>query len=177
MQSGTDVVGVPIGDYYMWWEMLDAAHPNPEVVFANSFTYGGDDIDASTIYDAKGKGVTFNVVDYTLQMYHTTGEIYSYRGDVTPKYYDGSTSEAITEAPSGGPTVDGLYYLRKPLDLYTYIAGTFANNQTPDVYKSEYVREVNSKGTLLQTSDSMVTISAGKITGKAVGTRPDPSGR
>lgn len=152
MQAGTDTSHGSVNGIYAWWEMLNYLSPNPEVAFTGSVIHPGDEVDTTTTYLPDRDQVSFNVTDRTTGVYYNAGPLELYQGQPTSRYYDGSTAEFITEAPSGGPAPGGLYYLRKPHLLTTLMEFQFADYADPALRDSVRVREVGPSGNLMQTT-------------------------
>lgn len=142
--------GAP-NDSYPWWELLDQAHSNPEVKFTGQVLEHptpGHIVDAYTGY--VGGGFSFFVEDLTTGISWST-YISSYKGDPASAYYEGTTSDFITEAPSGGNEPGGLYSLRKPTAPvhFTYAV---TNSHALNYYNSWRINEVGYTGNLMQST-------------------------
>lgn len=137
-QEGTDT-GTGTNDIYPWWEALDPAHPNPEVRYATNIYVPapGDDVDAYTSYS--GGILDFFVEDLTNGT-SWNSSFSSYKGDPASAYYEGTTSDFITEAPSGGREPGGLYALRKPTSAPRYYFAS-SNGESLSYYYSWRIDE------------------------------------
>lgn len=116
IQAGTDV-GSSLNSVHAWWEMITQDTGNPEVAFTGSSINHGDTVYADSYY-ISGTAYFF-VEDETTGNYWSTSES-SYKGHSASYYYDGSTADAITEAPSNS---SGIMNLRKttstPIPYFT----------------------------------------------------------
>lgn len=113
LQSGTDVAGQSINGIYPWWEAIGPNHVLAEQKFAGNTIGVSDDTEAYTTYYTDNS-VSMSVYDHTKGLLYSTGRLYSIDNVSASTYYDGSSVEAITEAPGGGPAPGNLFYLRKP---------------------------------------------------------------
>lgn len=98
----------------MWWELIAPNHGQGLIDFANSTVKAGDNIESYNEY-YNGK-ITMSVFDNSSNptAFSRTVTLSSYDGLSASGYYDGTTSDFVTEAPQGGSAPGGNYYLRKP---------------------------------------------------------------
>jgi hypothetical protein len=112
LQAGTDTSQSGLNTIYAWWEALSTKKVLTEQEFSGSSVAPGDTVVAYTQYS--GGQASMSVYDQTSGNIWATGYMSTIGGLAASTYYDGSTSEYITEAPTGGSAPGGLYYLRKP---------------------------------------------------------------
>jgi len=149
VQNGMGSDGVPNQDY-IWYELLDAAHPNAEVQVTFTIS-GGDTLGVSTTYatDSLGPYVRFGWHDFTNGNATNYTVRNSYAGDPIQNYIDETTAEAIDERP----TVNGsLPKLRDyGTDNWQYVSGySYGNYLTGSSHLPQYINMVNSGGTQLE---------------------------
>jgi hypothetical protein len=134
-QTGTDVSS-GLNSVYVWWEMLTSAVGNPEVAFTGSSIAAGHSVYSDTDY--AGGTAYFFVEDETSGTYWSTS-LSSYNGHAASYYYDGSTADAISEAPSNS---SGIENLRKTTG--TSIPYFTANGQALSHWRSWRINQVRS---------------------------------
>jgi hypothetical protein len=151
LQSGTDTDRNATNGIYMWWEAIAPGHVNNEVQFTGDVVSPGDKVEATTYYSSGEAYLT--VEDLTTGVTKTTS-FTSYAGLAASGYYDGTTSDFITEAPSGGSAPGGLYYLRKPAAGSTDYYYAKTNGSPIADFLSWKINEVGSgTGNLMQYSN------------------------
>jgi hypothetical protein len=109
MQSGTSIDrndNTP--SIYAWWEILSDSYSINEQVFKGSVIHPGDAVDAETTYSAAHHTVTMSVFDQDTGVLYSTGSMSSYKKHPISQFYDGSTAEYITEAPTVNNKIMGL---------------------------------------------------------------------
>lgn len=149
IQDGVDTSSSSLNSTYFFWELLTTNHAWPEVKFSGVSVKPGDAVDVSLSYSYSLTGqVYFDVYD-TSTGSGTDIELNTYQSIDMNDYYNGATSDFITEAPSGGSAPGGLYYLRKPSSGYTHIPFASSNGKSLSSYSSTIIVE---KSGLMQTS-------------------------
>jgi hypothetical protein len=147
LQAGVDT-GLGQNQNYMWYEMISPQHDSTELVWPNSDVYPGNNV--YTYTDYYNGTATFFVEDLTTGVSHSASTT-QWDGQAMSAYFDGTTADFITEAPSGGSAPGGLYYLRKPASGSTYYYYYAAVNGNPIAdYLSWNINESNR--VLMQTT-------------------------
>lgn len=113
LQSGTDAGG-SLNSVYAWWEAVGGPVSFQEQIFSGSSVPPGDVVQAGTNWNNTVGSVSMYVYDVTTGRFWSTGRMDTIAGYAARAWYDGTTSEYITEAPLGGSAPGGLYYLRQP---------------------------------------------------------------
>lgn len=149
VQSGVDVVNQALNSNYMFWEVISPQHDSHEVMWSGTTVNPGDDVESFVKYS--GGTVLLAVTDYTSGVSHNAS-MSTYAGQAMSQYWDGSTADFITEAPTGGSAPGGLYYLRKPSLGQTYYYFALANSQAIAAFSTWGLIEVGPSGTTMQTT-------------------------
>jgi len=122
IQSGVDNSGLAINGSEMFWEMLSPQHPNGEVRWTDVTVPAGHQVQSYVSYDASGAFMW--VADLTTGVSHSV-LMTSYQGQAASGYYDGTTADFITEAPSSG----GILPLTRVVGGQTYYGYATVNGQ------------------------------------------------
>ena len=131
IQAGTDYYQ-PANEEYAWWEAISTTHPFPEVIFTNSWLHihPGDQMYAWVSYTNGTAG--FTVYDASTG-YLWTASMSSYNNVLMSAFYDGTTADFISEAPTGS---SGVLPLAEPWTGNTYFDHATANGLTIMNYSS-----------------------------------------
>jgi hypothetical protein len=148
MQAGVAASFTDLNHSFMWWEVLNSFYLGNAVEFSGEPVNPGDDVGAAVLYDAPE--ARMSVFDYTTGISNVVA-LTSWAGIPMSDFYDGTTADFITEAPSGGPAY-GNYYLRKPASGYTYYSYAATNYAPIASYYSWRLNEVGPSGRSMQTS-------------------------
>jgi hypothetical protein len=135
IQSGSDVSQSSLQGATFWWEMLNSVVDTREVAVSSPSVTAGDYVGTDTRYNGSGNGTaTFKMMNFSSGLYQT----YSVTrwGTWWPySFYDGTTSDYISEQPGGGSAPGGRYYLRKPTSPISFPYAT-ANDNAVGSYPS-----------------------------------------
>lgn len=132
MQTGTDIINSNNTSIYPWWELVNESFTGSrEVLMAQpGVIYAGDNVEATTNYT--GSAAYFTVIDHTPHpptnrpTVYPAGPVTGAGGQPIQNFYDGSTADFVTEAPSWNGTMANL---QRPADGNTYYYLAEANNQ------------------------------------------------
>lgn len=144
IQDGTDV-GSSLNSIFPWWELWQTNDHTTEAAFTGSgYISPGDDMYADATFNAIDSGApgtaSFQVFDQTTGTSWNT-EVPSYDGHTIRYYYDGSTADAISEAPTFGSTIGNL---RKTAGTnFTYFT---ANYNDLKYFDSWALNQIDSSG-------------------------------
>lgn len=118
----------------------------------------GDHVLTYTTYENNSStdAVAFTVYDLTSGVSATTGRMTSIAGVPVFLYYDGSTTDFVTEpaipADGSGPAPGGYYWLRRPNLGDTYFDYATSNGAPIANYPATRVTNIGTSGRLMQTS-------------------------
>lgn len=153
LQAGTVTVDNSLNGIKMFWEAISHQYDTHVIEFIGSSVAPGDHVLTYTTYENSTAGaVAFTVYDLTSGESATTGRREGFNGYPAFYYYDGSTTDFVTEPPLGGPGPGGYYYLRKPHLLDTYFDYATSNGAPIADYPASRLTNVGVSGRTLQTS-------------------------
>jgi hypothetical protein len=143
IQTGT---GMTMSRYYAWYEYLDADHNNPAVEMANVTVRAGDHIHTYVVYQRSTGQTTFYVAN------NTNGTSQSVIKILSASYWDGTSAEAIDEAPGMGNLIDFDTVAWSNLQVYD-LSGTWhtLGSQGPfkvSIYRAETLHTLASPGAM-----------------------------
>jgi hypothetical protein len=151
LQSGTSIDG-GTNALYEWWELLSPQHNNAEVRFigGTNAVHGGDKVQSFNSYSASAGSITMGVINIANGETHAV-TVTSYNGQAASGYYDGTTSDFVTEAPTNGN--GNIMDLRQPVGNSTYYYYATTNGNPISSYPSWRINELGvSTGRTMQSS-------------------------
>ena len=133
--TATDLTGSHPNIIFPWWEMLTTNTDNPMVKMGGPTPAiaPGHQIRSTVTYNSAGGFAVMAVYDITTGITYSSGAISSYQGHPTSYYYDGSTSDFISEAPTN--SAGNVEPLRRPTSP-VHFSAAYTNGNSIGTYGS-----------------------------------------
>lgn len=147
IQAGTDNAGLStLNTSSYFYELINGSVDTREVYPGGTASLpSGHEAYITVSYNTSSHYASFMFEDLTAR-----SELLPVSVSNASQYYEGTTADFVSEAPAGGPALNGRFYLRKPTSALSY---TYAvtNGSGVSHFSSWRINEVNANGTM-QTS-------------------------
>lgn len=149
IQAGTDTASA-LNVSYLFWELWSTDNRYPEIR-SSAQVSPGDAIVTDSEFNSTYGYASMYAYDAASGVNFSSGQIYTYHGVAAQTFWDGSTSDYITEAPteSDGHTT---YQLREPSTGYESIPYILVNGKSLGSYKSDPIYQGIQGQPLVQTT-------------------------